>query len=150
MGSPLKPVSRSRKTPYRLEAKSVSYMLSNQINDFKSLCFGSDPRRGSKLILKGVNSESRPGKLTAIAGPSGAGKTTLLEILAGRISACKVSGQVLVNHGSMDANQFRRTCGYASREDALFPSLSVRETLLYSAQLRLPGAEKRLLQEFQS
>ncbi|KAI4333586.1 hypothetical protein L6164_018372 [Bauhinia variegata] len=142
MESSLEPVSRGRKTPYRLEAKNVSYKLCSQIDDFKSLCFGSDPKRGSKLILKDVSCEARPGELTAIAGPSGAGKTTLLEILAGRISAHKVSGQVLVNQRPMDANRFRRTCGYVTQEDALFPSLSVRETFMYSALLRLPGGRK--------
>ncbi|KAJ1441683.1 P-loop containing nucleoside triphosphate hydrolase [Sesbania bispinosa] len=100
------------------------------------------PRRGAKFILKDVNCEARSGELTAIAGPSGAGKTTLLEILAGRIPPCKVSGQVLVNHRPMDVHRFRRTSGYVTQEDALFPSLTVRETFMYSALLRLPGGRK--------
>lgn len=89
-----------------------------------------------------MNCEARPGEITAIAGPSGAGKTTLLEILAGRIPPCKVSGQVLINHRPMDVNRFRRESGYVTQEDALFPSLTVRETLMYSAMLRLPGGRK--------
>ncbi|KAE9585151.1 putative phosphonate-transporting ATPase [Lupinus albus] len=137
MGSPFKP-----KNPYRLETKNLSYKLCSQVDEYKSLCFGSNPRRGSKYILKGINCEARPGELTAIAGPSGAGKTTLLEILAGRISPCKVSGYVLVNHLPMDANRFRRASGYVTQEDDLFPSLTVRETLMYSAMLRLPGGRK--------
>ncbi|KAK7244196.1 hypothetical protein RIF29_39014 [Crotalaria pallida] len=142
MGSPFEPNACTRKTPYRLEAKNLSYKVCSQLDEYKSLCFGSNPRRGCKYILKDVTCEARPGELTAIAGPSGAGKTTLLEILAGRMSPCKVSGQVLVNHRPMDANRFRRASGYVTQEDALFPSLTVRETLMYSAMLRLPGGRK--------
>ncbi|KAF7822646.1 ABC transporter G family member 10 [Senna tora] len=144
MGSPFKPISCPRKTPYRIETKNLSYRLCRQIDGLtSSLCFCSNcPRRSGKLILKDVNCEARPGELTAIAGPSGAGKTTLLEILAGRVYPCEVSGQVLVNHRPMDSNRFRRTSGYVTQEDTLFPSLTVRETLMYSALLRLPGGRK--------
>lgn len=130
------------KTSYRLETKNLSYKLCSKFDELRSLCFGSNPRRGSKFILKDVNCEAKPGEITAIAGPSGAGKTTLLEILAGRIPACKVSGQVLVNHMPMNVNRFRRESGHVAQEDALFPLLTVRETLMYSALLRLPGARK--------
>lgn len=139
MGSPFKHISCTRKAPYRLETKNLSYKLCSQLDEYTSLCFGSNPSKGAKFILKDVNCEARPAELTAIAGPSGAGKTTLLEILAGRIPPCKVSGQVLVNHRPMEVNRFRRTSGYVTQEDALFPSLTVRETLMYSALLRLPG-----------
>ena len=142
MGSPFKPISCTRKTPYIIETKNLSYKLCSQLDECRSLCFGSNPGRGAKFILKDVNCEARPGEITAIAGPSGAGKTTLLEILAGRIPSFKVSGQVLVNHRPMDVNQFRRTSGYVTQDDALFPSLTVKETLMYSAMLRLPGGRK--------
>lgn len=142
MGSSFKPISCTRKTPYRLETKNLSYKLCNQLDKLTSLCFGSNPTSSSKFILKDVNCEARPGELTTIAGPSGAGKTTLLEILAGRIPSRKVSGQLLVNHKPMDVNRFRRESGYITQEDTLFPSLTVRETLMYSALLRLPGGRK--------
>ncbi|KAK7324539.1 hypothetical protein VNO77_28176 [Canavalia gladiata] len=142
MGSPFRSISCTRKTPYRIETKNLSYKLCSQLEEYTSLCFGSNPRRDAKFILKDVTCEARPGELTAIAGPSGAGKTTLLEILAGRIPSCKVSGQVLVNQRPMDVNRFRRSSGYVTQEDALFPSLTVRETLMYSAMLRLTGGRK--------
>ncbi|XP_028795485.1 ABC transporter G family member 10-like [Neltuma alba] len=138
----MEPVSCPRKTPFRIETKNLSCRLRSQLDEFRSLFFGSSPRSSAKLILKDVNCEAKPGELTVIAGPSGAGKTTLLEILAGRVSLCEVSGQVLVNHRPMDLKQFRRTCGYVTQEDTLFPSLTVRETLMYSALLRLPGGRK--------
>lgn len=97
--------------------------------------------QSQKFIIKNVNLEARPGQVTAIAGPSGAGKTTLLEILAGKISLTKVTGQVLVNNHPMKAESFRRLSGYVSQEDALFPLLTVEETLTYSALLRLSGSK---------
>ncbi|RYR50649.1 hypothetical protein Ahy_A07g037276 isoform A [Arachis hypogaea] len=146
MGTPFKPIpSTRRSTYYRLETKNLSYKLCSQFDEFRRLCFGSNRRRRSsagKYILKDVTCEARPGELTAIAGHSGAGKTTLLEILAGRISPGRVSGQLVVNHRAMDPNRFRRISGYVTQEDALFPCLTVRETLMYSAMLRLPGGRK--------
>lgn len=37
----------------------------------------------------------------------------------------------------MDSS-FKRLSGYVMQDDALFPTLTVRETLTYSAKLRLP------------
>lgn len=126
------PVSGGRRVRYRIETKNLSYKLCGT------------PKRVPKFILRHVNCEARPGEITAIAGPSGAGKTTLLEALAGKISSSqrKVSGQVLVNDWPMDANSFRRISGHVSQEDALFPLLTVQETLMYSALLRLRGGRK--------
>ncbi|OMO90403.1 ABC transporter-like protein [Corchorus capsularis] len=73
----------------------------------------------------------------AIAGPSGAGKTTLLEILAGMIPLSSLSGNVLVNNQPMDPSHFRRVSGYVTQDEILFPLLTVEETLMYSARLRL-------------
>uniref|UniRef100_A0A7N0T2C7 ABC transporter domain-containing protein n=1 Tax=Kalanchoe fedtschenkoi TaxID=63787 RepID=A0A7N0T2C7_KALFE len=91
-----------------------------------------------KYVLKDVSCEAMQGEITAIAGPSGAGKTTLLEIMAGvGVSSGRVSGQILVNDQPMNAGRFRRVSGYVSQEEALFPLLTVEETLFYSARLRL-------------
>ncbi|XP_021287578.1 ABC transporter G family member 10 [Herrania umbratica] len=138
------PVAGGRKAPYRLETKNLSYKLSSKFEEFGWVFCGLiNPERGPKFILKGVNCEARPGEITAIAGPSGAGKTTLLEILAGRIPPCKVSsGEVLVNDRPVDNKLFRRVSGYVTQDDALFPLLTVEETLMYSALLRLPGGRK--------
>ncbi|XP_021890179.1 ABC transporter G family member 10 [Carica papaya] len=138
------PVSGCRKPSYRLETKNLSYRLCSKFDKFNRVCCGWSKEKAAKFILNGVNFEARPGELTAIAGPSGAGKTTLLEILAGKISLslCQVSGQVLVNNGPVDSNNFRRISGYVTQEDDLFPSLTVEETLMYSALFRLPGGRK--------
>ncbi|XP_022749325.1 ABC transporter G family member 10-like [Durio zibethinus] len=138
------PVSGGQKLPYRVETKNLSYKLRSKFEKFRlNFCGRINPDRATKFILKGVNCEARPGQITAIAGPSGAGKTTLLEILAGRIPPCNVaSGEVLVNDRPVDVKLFRRVSGYVTQDDALFPLLTVEETLMYSALLRLPGGRK--------
>ncbi|XP_047331863.1 ABC transporter G family member 10-like [Impatiens glandulifera] len=87
-------------------------------------------------ILTNVNFEANPYQITAISGPSGAGKTTLLEILAGVVIPS--SGQVFINDTQMDPPHFRKISGYVTQDDALFPLLTVRETLLYRAMLKVP------------
>ncbi|KAJ6894202.1 ABC transporter G family member 10-like [Populus alba x Populus x berolinensis] len=136
------PASGGQKTSYTIETKKLSYKLCSKFDEFNWICCGETPRGVPKLILRDVSCAARPGEITAIAGPSGAGKTTLLEILAGKISSCKVSGQVLVNSQPMKEKHFRRISGYVTQDDSLFPSLTVKETLLYSALLRLPGGKK--------
>nr|DAD47299.1 TPA_asm: hypothetical protein HUJ06_017236 [Nelumbo nucifera] len=47
----------------------------------------------------------------------------------------RISRQVLVNDHPMDAAHFRRVSGYVTQHDALFPLLTVKETLMYNACL---------------
>lgn len=135
------PHSGGRKGPYKLETKNLSYHLCSRIEEF-SWVFLEGLKKAPKYILKGVTCEARDGEITAIAGPSGAGKTTLLEILAGKMPQGKVSGQVLVNGQPIDPTRFKRLSGYVPQEDALFGSLTVEETLMYSALLRVHGGKK--------
>ncbi|KAF3442429.1 hypothetical protein FNV43_RR16345 [Rhamnella rubrinervis] len=137
------PVSCGRRTPYTIETKSLYYKLDTQFHEMNwVVCCGGFQRRAPNFILKDVTCEARPMEITAIAGPSGAGKTTLLEVLAGKISPRKVSGQVLVNDLPMDTSRFRKISGYVTQADALFPLLTVEETFMYSALLRRPGGRK--------
>ncbi|KAJ7948424.1 ABC transporter-like protein [Quillaja saponaria] len=126
-----------QKTKYRIKTKKLSYKLCPQVDEFPWISLGKAPSQ--KSILKNVDCEAKPGQIMAIAGPSGAGKTTLLEILAGEIPLSRVSGHVLVNDLPMNALHFRTVSGYVTQDEVLFPLLTVEETLLYSARLRLPG-----------
>ncbi|KAK2665868.1 hypothetical protein Ddye_004442 [Dipteronia dyeriana] len=142
MDLPLKELgSASHENQYRIRAKKLSYNLSRRVDEFNWFCWRAVS--ASKCILKNINCEARPGEIMAIAGPSGAGKTTLLEILAGMIPLSRVSGRVLVNEQPMNARQYRRVSGYVTQDEALFPLLTVEETLMYSARLRLQGGFNR-------
>eukprot|EP00897_Mesotaenium_endlicherianum_P006361 jgi/Mesen1/5753/ME000292S04850 len=92
-----------------------------------------------KTLLHGVHAQAQAGEILAVVGPSGAGKSTLLDAVAGRISAASLGGSILVNGAPM-VKGFRRISAYVMQDDALFAQLTVRETLMYSARLRLPAA----------
>ncbi|MBA0713277.1 hypothetical protein Golax_012319, partial [Gossypium laxum] len=73
-------------------------------------------------ILNGITGAVSPGEVLALMGPSGSGKTTLLNLLGGRI-------------------------GFVTQDDVLFPHLTVKETLTYTARLRLSKALSRQQKE---
>lgn len=72
----------------------------------------------------------------AMLGPSGSGKTTLLTALAGRLTG-KLSGDITYNNQPF-SGAVRRSTGFVSQDDVLYPHLTVVETLTYAALLRLP------------
>lgn len=136
------PGSGDRRISYTIEAKNLSYNCQTPYHEFSWLSSCRSAKVSPNPIIKSVNLEAIPGEITAIAGPSGAGKTTLLEILAAKISPRRFSGQVLVNGHPMNTVTFRRLSGYVTQDDALFPLLTVEETLTYSALLRLSDGKR--------
>ena len=110
---------------------------------------------GSKEILKGINGELSGGKVCAILGPSGAGKTSLLNILANRIrdkgTKQKVGGTILLDGQALVGDALRKRIAYVMQQDLLFATQTPRESLLFSAMLRLPRSvpmsEKREMVE---
>ncbi|CAI5510491.1 unnamed protein product [Closterium sp. Naga37s-1] len=104
---------------------------------------GMRRKRVRRQILSGVNGEARSGEVTAIMGASGGGKTTLLNILAQRISSGRRKGTVELDGAEVSAGMMRRVSAYVMQDDVLFPSLTVRETLRYAAELRLDSKTSR-------
>lgn len=74
----------------------------------------------------------------AIMGASGAGKSTFLDILARKNKRGSVSGVTLVNGRQVEDEMFKNVMGFVDQEDTLMSTLTVYETILYSALLRLP------------
>jgi ATP-binding cassette subfamily G (WHITE) protein 2 len=72
-----------------------------------------------------------------LKGPTGCGKSSLLDILADRKDRRGMSGRVLVD-GLPRHPSFKYTVGYVVQEDIFSGTLTVRENLLFSANLRLP------------
>jgi len=71
-------------------------------------------------------------------GASGAGKTSLLDIVARKRKKGTVEGEFFLNGRAVTDSQFKSVVGFVDQEDTLMPSLTVYETVLYSALLRLP------------
>ena len=91
-----------------------------------------------KQILSGIQGIALPGQLTAIMGASGAGKTTFLDILARKNKRGIVHGNFYVNGEKVQDNEYRNVIGFVDQEDTMLPTLTVHETILNSALLRLP------------
>ncbi|KAL2753166.1 hypothetical protein ACRALDRAFT_1052184 [Sodiomyces alcalophilus JCM 7366] len=90
-----------------------------------------------KRLLGDVSASLPAGTLTAIIGGSGSGKTTLLNTMSERMVSSRLSQDGLVTfNGHSGIHSVRHA--YVLQQDILLPALTVRETLQYSADLRLP------------
>jgi ABC-type multidrug transport system ATPase subunit len=89
-------------------------------------------------LLVNATGRVKSGEVLAIMGPSGAGKTTLLDILANRTKKGQVTGNLYVNGRQIPREEYASIIGYVDQEDTMIPTLTVYETILYSALLRLP------------
>lgn len=137
-------ISLSEVDPVDVQVRnlSVSVDVSPPVLSFDSLLQRKRNRNGDlksepKQILHSVSASMPAGTLTAIIGGSGSGKTTMLNTMAERMTSGRVSfgGHTMFN-GMEGVNNIRST--YVMQQDILLPTLTVRETLRYSADLRLP------------
>lgn len=90
-------------------------------------------------LLKDISGAFRPGVLTALMGVSGAGKTTLMDVLAGRKTGGYIEGDIKVSGYPKNQETFARVSGYCEQNDIHSPHVTVYESLIYSAWLRLPS-----------
>ena len=88
-------------------------------------------------LLKGVSGSFRPGVLTALMGVSGAGKTTLMDVLAGRKTGGYIDGNITISGYPKKQETFARISGYCEQTDIHSPQITVEESLIFSASLRL-------------
>ena len=94
------------------------------------------PKR--KCLLNNI-SGAITGGLWAVMGPSGSGKSTLLNTLACRLDVnTVVEGEMRLNGAAYDNAELKRIAGYVMQDDLLNGYLTVEETLMYAAKLRLP------------
>ncbi|MCJ1390622.1 hypothetical protein MMC18_003483 [Xylographa bjoerkii] len=100
-----------------------------------------------KQILSDVRGIAHPGQVMAIMGASGAGKTTFLDILARKNKRGVVGGQFYVNGEKVIDAEYRSVIGFVDQDDTMLPTLTVHETILTSALLRLPRDMSRSTKE---
>ena len=93
---------------------------------------------GNKTLLDNISLTARPGTLTAVIGPSGAGKSTFARLVAGYTHP--TTGQVAFEGHDVHADyaSLRSRIGMVPQDDVVHGELTVRQALMYAAELRLP------------
>ncbi|KAI9732526.1 MAG: hypothetical protein M1834_003861 [Cirrosporium novae-zelandiae] len=112
------------------------------IFQWKDVCYDIKIKGQTRRILDHVDGWVKPGTLTALMGVSGAGKTTLLDVLADRVTMGIVTGEMMVDGRLRDAS-FQRKTGYVQQQDLHLETSTVREALIFSAELRQPPSIPR-------
>ncbi|KAG0479169.1 hypothetical protein HPP92_013888 [Vanilla planifolia] len=98
------------------------------------------PRRRSetKTLLNSISGEAREGEILAVLGASGSGKSTLIDALANRIAKGSLKGSIVLNNEPLESKLLKVISAYVMQDDLLYPMLTVEETLMFSAEFRLP------------
>ncbi|UZO17959.1 uncharacterized protein OCT59_009288 [Rhizophagus irregularis] len=121
--------STSAKNPAYVEWHGINYSISEENNHVRK-------------IIENIHGCANPGEVLAIMGPSGCGKTTLLNLLGNRVGSKGVQGTITLNGHKITKNS-KRFVAYCTQDDIFFPHLTVKETLSYTARLRLPREMSR-------
>ena len=93
---------------------------------------GLSKRYGKVVALDGVSFSVGPGRLFGFVGPNGAGKTTTMRIVLGVLAAD--AGSVRWRDAPVGA-EVRARFGYMPEERGLYPTMRVRDQLVYFARL---------------
>ncbi|KAJ0657710.1 putative ABC transporter, AAA+ ATPase domain, ABC-2 type transporter [Helianthus annuus] len=96
-----------------------------------------------KVLLNDISGTARDGEILAVLGASGSGKSTLIDALANRIAKGSLKGNVTLNGEQLESKMLKVISAYVMQDDLLFPMLTVEETLMFSAEFRLPRTLSR-------
>ncbi|KAM5316041.1 ATP-binding cassette sub-family G member 8 isoform 2-T2 [Glossophaga mutica] len=130
-----------------LEVQGLSYQVdtASQVPWFERLAQFKMPWTSHKdsceLGIQNLSFKVRSGQMLAIIGSSGCGRSSLLDVITGRGHGGKVkSGHIWINGQPSTPQLVRKCVAHVRQHDHLLPNLTVRETLAFVAQLRLPRA----------
>ncbi|KAG6753826.1 hypothetical protein POTOM_041826 [Populus tomentosa] len=91
----------------------------------------------------GVQEPAIRGEVMAIMGSSVAGKSTFLDAIAGRIARGSLQGSVRIDGKPVTTSYMKMISSYVMQDDQLFPMLTVFETFMFAAEVRLPPSVSR-------
>ncbi|MBP90713.1 MAG: sodium ABC transporter ATP-binding protein [Planctomycetaceae bacterium] len=87
------------------------------------------------LAVDHLSFSVKPGEVYGLLGPNGAGKTTTLRMIVGLLRPDAGYAEVDGHRTSRDADFVKARLGLVSANDGVYPWLSVREMLLFFADL---------------
>ncbi len=93
------------------------------------------PGGGEVLAVDALSFRVAAGEVYGLLGPNGAGKTTTLRMLLGLLSPTSGQATVVGYRSSTQPDEVKRHVGLVSASAGLYPHLSVREMLLFFADL---------------
>ncbi|KAJ3709175.1 hypothetical protein LUZ61_012880 [Rhynchospora tenuis] len=91
-----------------------------------------------RTLLDSVSGEATEGEIFAVLGASGSGKSTLIDALANRIARESLKGSITLNGDNLESRLLKVLSAYVMQDDLLYPMLTVKETLMYATEFRLP------------
>ncbi|KDP44296.1 hypothetical protein JCGZ_22925 [Jatropha curcas] len=124
------PEARNITPGHGLEFKNVSYSVKKKLKKDGAWI------TKEAYLLNDISGQAVRGEIMAIMGPSGAGKSTFLDALAGRIAQGSLEGSVRIDGKPMVSS-------YVMQDDQLFSMLTVFETFMFAAEVRLPPSISR-------
>ncbi|KAF5206700.1 Abc transporter g family member [Thalictrum thalictroides] len=140
----------ARSLPFVLSFTDLTYSVKVRRKMEFSTCFRRKNRLGavdetvdvqslnSKVLLNNISGQARDGEIMAVLGASGSGKSTLIDALANRIAKGSLKGSVQLNGEPLESRLLKTISAYVMQDDLLYPMLTVEETLMFSAEFRLP------------
>lgn len=128
-----------------LEVRDLNYQvdMASQVPWFEKLAQFKVPwtyhKDSCKLGIQNLSFRVRSGQMLAIIGSSGCGRASVLDVITGRGHGGKIKfGQIWINGQPSTPQLVRKCVAHVRQHDQLLPNLTVRETLAFVAQLRLP------------
>ncbi|KAM4866909.1 ATP-binding cassette sub-family G member 8 [Thomomys bottae] len=130
-----------------LEVRDLTYQVDmvsqvpwfEQLAQFKIPWMSQKGRDSCQLGIQNLSFKVRSGQMLAIIGSSGCGRASLIDVITGRDHGGKIkSGQIWINGKPSTPQLVRKSVAHVRQHDQLLPNLTVRETLAFVAQMRLP------------
>ncbi|KAF9594995.1 hypothetical protein IFM89_035969 [Coptis chinensis] len=124
--------------PFVLSFRNLTYSVKTSRKMKYLPCSGPKSAPNTKTLLNDISGEARDGEILAVLGASGSGKSTLIDALANRIAKGSLKGSLALNGEALENRLLKVISAYVMQDDLLFPMLTVEETLMFSAEFRLP------------
>jgi len=125
---------------YRLDAPPIEGRFAFRFYETIRRRMITDPlhKPMGKSVLSNVSFYLKPGTMTLILGPPGGGKTSLFNILTNRVKMGQFSGEVLFNGKEINPINHNRMVSYVNQLDIHLAPLTLKQTLMFSAECQLP------------